>query len=172
MESLRDDEQAQMAGRMGAIVALMVALFVGVLVAAFLAPVAIDAMESDGSESFTDVSSGESVEFADGWNVTLDNVDDTDNEIDVTVNNTDGGSESITGLSVGDNATVIVDGEEITVTADSIDSASSASFTVDYPTDLTWSGGASSLWSVTVIAIVLALFLAFIGLAMRASRMV
>lgn len=152
-------------------VALVIILAVGTLIGAIMLPVGLDAIVDDNSVAFTDVSEGDENEVISGsLNVTLDNVNDTASPSDISVTMTDvdsGNTLSLTNVSTSQNGTL--EGETLTVQLDNVDSATQADFTVLHPVDYAWSSGAQSLWDILDVIMVLAVFLLFIGVALKAA---
>ncbi len=163
------DDRGQMSANRA--VQLVVALAVFGIIASVLAPVALDAITEDDSESFTGVSEGDTVEVKEGiLNATLDNTAGDETNITVTVTDVDSGSTAqATNITDGSSQEVTLQGETITITNDD-SAASTADFTVAFPPNYGWSGGAGSLWNVLDLAIVLVLFLFVVGMAMMARN--
>lgn len=163
LNTLKDDTRGVTAD---AAVTVVVALAVTGLVAGVLLPVALNELQQDQSSSFTGVNEGETVNVSTQLNATLDTVDDTNSELDITVTDRDtGSSTTFTGVAVGTNTTQTLEGEDITVTADGITDSTTANFTVEYPPEYGMSTGASSLWNILDLAIVLVVFLFLVGYA-------
>lgn len=169
-ETLTMKDRGQMSANRA--VQLVVILAVFGIVGSVLAPVALDALVEDDSTSFTNVSESDTVEVKEGiLNATLDDVNDASSQINVTLTDVDSGN-TVTATNVSGSQEVTLEGETLTVTLDNKDSNTQADFTVSYPADYGWSGGATSLWGILDLAIVLVIFLFAIGLAMAArSRM-
>lgn len=152
---------------------LVVALTVGALITAFILPIGIDAVVEDSTLTVNQTEA-ETIEVTEGLNATLDDVDDSTSDIDVTLNATapGAGSATLTNISPGANATATLEGETITVTNDKNISNTNAEVTYAYPPDYGWSGGAQALWGILDVIIVLAVFMILVGIAMRSMNSV
>lgn len=138
-------------------VGLVVALVVGGLLAAFLMPIAIDAIS--GPEDVTNtLDTGETVTLQDDLNVTLDS---TTSGTNATYTVTGGADSATTTVAVGGNQTVTVNGASVTISTSDA-TATNATQTIEYPTDYGWGGGAASLWGLLPMVLVLAVFLYFV----------
>lgn len=150
-------------------VALVVALMVGAIVAAFMLPIGIDALVEDSSTSVTQ-NQGETVNVTANLNSTLDDVDDTQNEINVTLRDSDSGeTQTLQNIAEGSNKSTTINGETVTVANDNVSDATTADITYEYPPEYGWGSGAKSLWAILDVIIVLAMFLMFIAVALGAS---
>lgn len=147
-----------------AAVAVIIGLAVVGLLAAVLAPVALNAITADDAYTETqDV--GETVEVTANLNSTLDSVNTTSDDATYTLT---GPESSVTHtVANGSSQDYALDGGTVTVTVDDVNS-NSATATYDVPTDFGWSGGASGLWNILDVVIVLALFLSVVGFAVAA----
>ncbi len=142
---------------------LVVALFVGALMAAFLLPVALGAIADPGETSVTqDVD--ETVELKPGLNATVTGVTEG-SSVTYTV---EAGGDSVTGetVNVGENSTVTVDGADVTL-APTEATATNATTTYTYPKTYGWGNGAGAMWAILPVIIVLAVFLYFTYVALR-----
>lgn len=147
-------------------VAIVVGLFVFALVTAFLLPVALDAIAGDETSTITqDVGDTDTVQP--DLNVTLDSTDDANDTATYTVN-ASGSTATTSAIAVGSNETVTVDGIEVTLAPQTVNT-DSATTDVSYPTDYGWGSGASAMWGILPVIIVLAAFLYIVGYAMRKS---
>lgn len=152
---------------------LVVALTIGALITAFVLPVGIDAVVDDSTVTVNQTEA-ETIEVTEGLNATLDDVDDGNGDIDVTLNATDpgAGSATLTNISTGDNKTATLEGETITVTNEKKLSNTNAEVTYAHPPDYAWSGGAQALWGILDVIIVLAVFMLLVGISLRAMNSV
>lgn len=140
---------------------LIVGVFVAGIMAAFLLPIAIGAVAGPDELTATqDVS--ETIELKPGLNATVDSVDTTADSATYTV--TADGDTATQSVSVGSNATVTVDGADVTISPDSV-STGNATTTYEYPKTYGWGGGASALWTIIPVILVLAVFLYFVYMA-------
>lgn len=153
------------------VIALVVALLIGSVMAAFMLPIGVDAIVDDKSKTFTQNES-ETVVVTGSLNATLTDVDDTSDDITVDLNDSDADSATLSGISVGDNATATVNGETITVTNEENVDTSTAKVTYEYPSDYNWGSGAKALWGILDVILVLAMFLMFVGVALGAANRV
>lgn len=158
----REDDRGQTST--GA-VAIIVSIAVAAIIASFLLPVAVNQLENDESVTINQsVSSTEDVNAQ--VNATLDSIgtkDPTDNatytlqtdnqSITKTIDN---GSESTFSFNEGD----------VTVNVSDVDSGtSSAESAFTYPTTFGYSSGGAALYDLLGLALILAAFLFFVGLA-------
>lgn len=143
-------------------VKIVVALLIGGLLAAFLLPIAIDPMVGDESQTLTQ-DTGDTDTLQADLNVTLDSTDTTGDNATYTVS-TDAASTSAT-VDNGTSTTVTVDGTDVTISPEDINSGS-ATTQYEYPTTYGWTGGAGSMWLVLPLLLVLAIFLFFTKVAL------
>lgn len=147
----------------GKAVTLVVGLFVAGIMAAFLLPVAIAPM-TDGETATATLDTNESIELQPDLTATLDSVDDTADSATYTINAS--GSTSTVTVDNGTNTTTTVDGADVTIEVTDVTSTNAtAEFTS--PTSYGWGSGASAMWGILPVLVVLAAFLFFVGLAMR-----
>ena len=146
-------------------VTLIVGIFVAALLAAFLLPIAINNINGDETTNLNQTV-GETTEVQPGLNVTLDSVNAGSNAT-YTVNAS--GSTATTTVNVGANQTVTVDGIDVTIELTEAGSNYAVS-DVSYPLDYGWGGGASALWGILPIMIVLGAFLFFVYAALRETN--
>lgn len=158
-------DRAQLGGK--AVAGLIVALAVAALITALVLPIGIDAIENDKTSDL-DLDTNDEVEVKGGLNATLeDTTADTSADINLS---TDSDSESKT-VNEGETEDYTVDGETLSVGVEDAGS-DSAEFNVTYPLDFGWDSGASGLWGILAIIVVLAVFLMFIGIALSAANRV
>lgn len=161
----KPDERGQLdAGRLvKASVYLVIGLTVFALVAALLAPVALDAVNDDDTVDVTQ-NVGETTGVVSNVDSTLDATDTTGDNATYTVSGPD---SSVTHtVDNGTSQDFSLDGGTVTVTVNDVNSGSATStFTV--PSDFGWSGGATGLWGIMDVIITLALLLFAIGLALH-----
>lgn len=141
---------------------LVVVLLVVGLLTAFLAPVAIGQMSNPEEATYTQAVD-ETVELQPGLNATVTGVTDGTS---ATYNITAGGESATTTVNVGANDTVTVDGASVTISPSQA-TATNATTTYSYPTSYGWGGGASALWNIIPVMIVLAIFLFVTYLAIQ-----
>lgn len=146
-------------------VSLVVALFVGALMAAFLLPIAIGAIAGPEVATAT-LDTGNQTELQPGINATLDSVDTTADTATYTV--TAGGDSATTTVTNGSNATVTVDGADVTIGVTSV-ATGQATAEFSSPMTYSWGSGAAALWAILPVMIVLSVFLFFTYVAL--SRM-
>jgi hypothetical protein len=134
------------------------------LMAAFLAPVAINEMVDDETTTITQNTS-ETVTLSEpDLNATLDSVDTTNDDATYTIAAGDV-NETVT-VANGSNTTVTVDGNDVTIAPQVIETGQ-ATTQYDYPTTYGWGNGAGALWNILPLLVVLAIFLLFVGIALR-----
>lgn len=144
---------------------MVTGLFVAALMAAFLMPVAIGAVTNPDTVSATQ-STGETITLQGDLTATLDSVN-SDTNATYTLSN-DAGSDTVT-VAEGSTETATVGDTDVSVTLESAGS-SSADTTYEYPKTYGWGDGASSLWLVIPIMMVLGVFLLFVGIALKVTR--
>jgi hypothetical protein len=140
---------------------LVVALFLGAMLAAFLLPVAIGAIAGPEETTATqDVN--ETTTLGAGINVTVTSVT-SGTSATYTV---EAGGDSVTGetVNVGSNSTVTVDGADVTISPTNVTSTQ-ATTDYEYPTTYGWGSGAGAIWGILPVIIVLAIFLYFVARA-------
>lgn len=140
---------------------LVVALFVGAIMAAFLLPVALGPIVDDESTTAT-LDVGNSTELQPNLTATLDSVDTTADSATYTINAS--GDTATATVDNGTNTTVTVDGIDVTIAVENVQTGQ-ATATFDYPTTYGWGGGASALWAIIPVMIILAVFLFFVSKA-------
>lgn len=162
---LRKDNKAQSdAASKG--VALVVGIAILGILASIMIPVAVNALYADTSYTANQQDTGETLEINGELNATLDSVDDTGGNATYTLNTSD---QSITKtIDEGTNKTYSFDRGDVTVTVDTVNTAN-ATATFDYPRDFAYSAGASALWGILGLILILAAFLYVIGFALRAK---
>lgn len=93
---------------------------------------------------------------------TLDSVDDTAGTATVTVEDTDVGESQTVTIDEGTNETVTIDGEDVTVTANTVNT-DSAELTYEWPNTYSWADGASALFGILDLITMLIVFLLLVG---------
>lgn len=158
------DDRGQMSATKA--VSLIVAISVFGILAAVLLPTAIDAIESDTETSITQ---------------DVDVTYEVDGELNSTVTAVTAGSDATVELNdtrtagttsntinVGDNETYTLDGGDVDVGVESSSTGpDQAVVNYTYASDYSYSSGASSLWGLLGLAIVLAGILYAVALAIR-----
>lgn len=142
---------------------LVVGIFVAGLMAAFLIPVAIAPMTGGETQTAT-LDVGNSTELQPNMTATLDSVDTTADSATYSVDAS--GDSATTTVDNGSNSTVTVDGADVTIGVTDVNTGeATAQFTS--PTTYGWGGSTTALWGVLPVLVVLAVFLFFVGMAMR-----
>ena len=143
-------------------VIIVVALLVGSLMAAFLLPVGINAMTGPEETTITQ-GVDEPYNIQGDLNVTVTSVTDGTSAT-YTV---EAGGDSVTGetVNVGSDSTVTVNGADVTINPTTVTSTD-ATTTYTTPTTYGWGGGASAMWIILPVLLVLAVFLYFTGVAL------
>lgn len=144
-------------------VALVVTLMVGALLAAFLFPVAMNAMVGPEVATAT-LDTGNSTELQPNMTATLDSVDTTADTATYTVD-ANGDTSTVT-VDNGTNETVTVDGADVTIEVTDV-STGQATAEFESPTSYGWGDGAGALWGILPVILVLAVFLFFVYMAVR-----
>lgn len=142
---------------------LIVGLFVAGIMAAFLLPVAIGPM-TDGETQTATIDVGNSTELQPNMTATLDSVDTTASPSTATYTIDASGQTQTVTVANGENTTVTVDGADVTVAVTDVQTGqATADFTS--PTEYAWGDGASALWGILPVLVVLAVFLFFVAMA-------
>lgn len=144
---------------------LVVGLFVAGIMIAFLLPVGIGAM-TDAETATYNQSTSETVELQPGLNATLDSTDTTGATDNATYTINASGDTSTVTVDNSTNTTVTVDGVDVTIEPQDIRSGS-ADTQYEYPATYGWGNGATSLWNILPVIIVLAGFLFLVGMAVK-----
>jgi Flp pilus assembly protein TadG len=145
----------------GAAVALVISLTIAGLLGAFLVPVAVDSFEGDTTTTLN-ISTGSTEEVNGELEATVDSTT-AGTSATITLNQTDGNSVTNT-VNVGSTTTYSMDRGDVNVT---VSEATSGYAVADYSyaNDFAFSSGASSLWGLMGLTLVLALFLAVLSMA-------
>jgi len=143
-------------------VKLVVGIAVLGLLSAFLLPVAVNAIYADTTTT-TQQATLETVDVNGELNATLDS---TTAGTDATYT-LESGDQSITNtITVGSNATFSFDRGDVVVTVtDSTSDNATAEY--EYAKDFAYSSGASALWGILGLLLVLGAFLFVVGMALR-----
>ncbi len=142
-------------------VSLVVALMIMGLMTAFLMPVVLDTFSGQESATYTQ-EIDEKADLQPGLNATLLSADGTNASYAV-----DGGPDSETvSVAEGENATVTVDGTDVTIAPSEV-TTDNATTTYTYDGTYGWGGGASALWTIIPVLLVLAVFLYFVAVALN-----
>jgi len=144
-------------------IALIVGLTIFGLLAAIFAPVALDATNNDDVQTYTQ-NTGETVEIDSTLDATLDSTN-TGTNATYTLTDTDANDSVTKTIAVGSEATYNLAGGDVTV---NVSEANAGNATAEFTTaiDYGWSGGASAIWNLIGVFIVLALLLFAVGLAL------
>jgi hypothetical protein len=159
-ELLREKRaQAGLSGNGQKIVGLVVALAIMGILAAFLLPVAMNVFYGDVGSSYN-ATVGDTTELNGELNATVDSIT-AGTSATITLE-TDAKSVQKT-VNVGENATYSFDRGDVTVGVEKAGTDGSANdyavYNADYPRDFAYSDGASSLWTIIPVIVVLALLL-------------
>lgn len=169
LESLSDDGRGQTdVGNLAKFaIAVVIALTVAGLLAAVILPVALDEIEEDRTDTITqDVGTTENVTAV--FDTTLDATDTGGDNATYTLDDTEGSSETNT-VDNGTTTTFSLDSGDVDVTVDDVQS-DSATATYTYSTTHGWSAGATGLWGILALVIVLTVFLFVLGVALKAME--
>lgn len=160
--------------RTGGVILAIVGLSVAAIITAFVLPVALDNIE--GPENATDInqSVGEDYELAGQLNSTLTGVtsgtpDTATYNVTIYDNTSDRESQTVTvDESDTSTSTVTLDGNDVVINATDVTTADGgySDATYQYPPDAGWSSGASSVWGVLGLALVLGVMVFVVGVAM------
>jgi len=140
-------------------VSLVVGLLVFALLAAMLLPVAVGAMDGTESATYTQ-DTAETITIAgQDLNATLDAVDTSASPSTADYTITAGGdSATATGVAVGSNTTVTVNGNDVTIAPQEVNTGN-ATNEYTYPTTYGWGGAAGALWLIIPVLLIIAAFL-------------
>lgn len=157
---LLTDDRAQ-AGSAKTAIVLIVSIVVATIVGAVMVPVAIDNIESDDSETFTqEVSTWYDVNGELESNV--NSIDTTNSQATVELNDTRTSTTTTKTIGVGSTVSYELEGGTVNVTVDSIDDTTTpnqSTVTYEFTKDYAYSSGASALWGILGLTIVLGVFL-------------
>lgn len=134
---------------------LVVALLVLALLAAFLMPVVIGAIAGPSEATYTQ-NVNDSVELKPGIDVTVTST--TSGTSATYAINVDGTNSTGNTVNVGSNQTFTVNGADVNV-APTNATSTQATTDYEYPTTYGWGSGASALWAILPVLLVLAVFL-------------
>ena len=143
-------------------VSIVVALLVAGLLLAVLFPIAIGSMSGPDEATVTQDVGDTVVLSSPDLEATLD---DTTDGTDATYTVSTDTDSATTTVNVGDSDTVTVDDTEVTISPSEA-TGSSATTTYEYPTTYGWGSGASSLWTIIPVLIVLGGLLMLVKLAL------
>lgn len=146
-------------------VAIVVVLSITAILGAFLMPVAINELEANETVTINQsVSSTEDVNSQ--LNTTLDSIGTSDPTDNATYTLQTSNQSVTNTIENGSSATFSFDEGDVNVTLNDVDSGTnSAEASYEYPTDFGYSDGASALWGLLGLALVLGLFLMTLNLA-------
>lgn len=150
------------------IVGVVIVLTIFGLIAAIALPVALDAITDDATVTITqDNQTTEDVNGA--LNATLDDVNGTDTNATYTLTQDDGTSIQKE-INTTESRTFSFSRGDVVVTLDSITTGSpdQATATFAYNQEFAYSGGASALWLLLDVILVLGAFLFAVGIALKA----
>lgn len=167
MKTLKNDDRGAMTAKMA--VGLVVTVTVVGLMAAFLLPVAINEIEGDTTTTLTqDVDTDYDVNAKLVSNVTAA-TSGTPDSATIELNDTRTAGTTSKTIDVGDNATYSLEGGDVDVGVESINAGTNATANYTYANDYAYGDGASSLWGVLGLAIVLAVFLYIVSVGLTAK---
>lgn len=160
------DNRAQVGGQAKKAVGIIVGVTVLALMAAFLAPVALNEINGDTTVTVTQNTS-ETVEINAELNATLDSVDTT-NDSGTYILEADNQSITKT-VSNGSTATFSFDRGDVNVTVNDV-STGEATADFSYPHDFPYSDGAQGLWDLVGLVLVLGILIFAIGIGLKATN--
>ncbi len=145
--------------------AVIVGLLIIAVIAAFLIPTAVTELSGDETTTI-DQDEGQTVLLKPQLNATLNDVDDGDSSINVTLaDTTTNNSVSATSIAVGANETVTLETYDITINNTANVDTDTATIRYEYPRDYGWDSGASSIFGLIPLLLVLVFLLFVIGKA-------
>jgi cobalamin biosynthesis Mg chelatase CobN len=142
-------------------VALVIGLVVVALLASYLMPIALDALNSDTSVTTNQTTSTETEINAELNSTVTATTAGTDATIELTSDNT---TTSKT-IAVGSNSTYSFDRGDVTVSVSEAQTGYAVA-TYDYPKDFSYSSGAQAMWGILGLIVILAVFLFVLGIAL------
>lgn len=138
-------------------VALAVTVLVVGILAAFLLPISIDTMNAPQNSELNQ-SVGNSMEVTANLNAEVTAIDNTNNNIDVTLRDTKSDVNKSVTVGSGTNTTVAMpDGDVIVENKEQ--STDYAIVGYEYPKDYGWTNGSQGLWNIIPMFFVLAILL-------------
>jgi len=147
-------------------VGFIIGAIVVMLLAAFILPTAIGSFENPESRTVTQ-EEGEVIKLAPTLNATLNDVDDGDSSINVTLGDTETNETvSATSIALEANETVTINTREVTINNTANVNTSTATIRYEYPADYSWDGGASSMFGLLGLLFALVAFMLIIGWVM------
>lgn len=160
-----------------AVVLIVVGLAVGAIVMAFILPVAIGEIEG-ASNTTANQTVGEDIELTGQLNSTLTGVTSGTPDtatFNVTIYDNSSTRESaIVTVDESDTSTstATLDGNDIVINATEVETGADAYSVAEYqyPRDAGWGSGASSIWGLLGLAIVLGIMIFFIGIALSVQN--
>lgn len=167
MKPLRTDDRAASTADMA--VKLVIALAVAGVLAAVMLPVAINEIEADTETTLTqDVDTDYDVNGKLVSNVTAAS-SGTPDSATIELNDTRTSGTTSKTIDVGANATYSLDGGDVVVGVENINAATNATANYTYAKDYAYSSGASAVWGVLGLILVLAAFLYIVGVALSST---
>lgn len=149
----------------GVEIAIGVLVF-GILVA-FLLPISIGGMAENNSDEYNQTA-GNTIEITSHLEGTVNTVDNTNGNIDVTLNDTKENIQKTVTIGEGTNTTVSMpDGDIIVHNHEQF--TDSARVEYEYPQEYGWSGGASALWGLLPLFFVLTIVLFVVAKARKSG---
>lgn len=150
-----------------ALAAVVGVVLLAVIVAFILAP-ALGQMNAGESQTYTQ-SEGETV-YPDEYGGTIDNVSMLSNEVTVTVRDNETGDSSTITLAEGENATLTIDGHDVTVTHVEYIDDTTARIRYEHEHTYGWEDGPKSLWGILDLLMVIVVVILSLGWILAAFK--
>lgn len=142
----------------------VVGLALGMLIMGSVVPLGMSAMQSDDVHTITHVQ-GASYDVKGNLDARATNVSQSGGTVDVEL--TDGTQTTSFTVNDGGSYTATIDGAEVDVEVEKINSDTEAQVTYSVPQDYGWSHGASNLWNILPMFAIIGLLALLAGYAMR-----
>lgn len=160
-----------MDGKIATIAGLIMAVVIAGILIGNVLPVGMNAINEDRTDTH-DMAESETIEVATNLNATLDDVEDSSGDINLTLKDTTTGSTyTVTDLAVGSNETKSIgDLGDVTVyNEEQIDNGNSTVM-FEFSNDFGWSESTQSVYSILGIFLIVAILTALAGWAVKAFR--
>lgn len=153
-----------------AILSLVIGLVIAGLVIGLVFPIGMNSLHSDTVSTNT-LSDGETVNVEPYLNVTLNNVSDPDDTVNLTLNDTKNDvTYTVDNLALESSETVETDLGNVTVKFTEKVSSTSAKIEVTTSSDFGWDDAEQDIYGILGIFLILAIIVALAGWAMKAYK--
>lgn len=153
--------------KVNTILGLVLAVVIAGMLIGYVFPIGMNAMNEPQSSTYT-MSEGETVEVATNLNATLDNVNDTNDDVNLTLTSVDSGTTyTVSTLSTGDNTTVSTDLGDVTVYNVENVNSTTAKLKFETSPDFGWDDSTQSIYGIFGIFLILTVLMALAGWAVK-----